>query len=637
MKFCNRKIYLVLLTLLMSLSPLTVLAQASYWSSSYVIYDDIHHTFDGPTITPGTTTVDGTSVTITWTTNVLSDSFVVYSTDSSFTDSHEQGTSAKTETSHSVEVTGLEEETTYYYKVKSTRINGGTTEGTSGTFLTETAGAGTGTTEPTPTGGGGGIIVIDKTDKVPPVITDIGLQVLGDSSVQIYWTTDEEATSFVEYGFTVNYGNTYGQWEYVESHSVVLRNLQAGSEYNFRVLSSDDSGNVAYSDNIVFSTDEGLITELPDVEEVSPPEVTEELSLFDFFQNLLPTLDDPNRLLNVESIDDLSNLIPIPILSGSPRIEVGANQATVYWATDREANSTVAIAPEEIYNPNATEPYQQIVGNNEDYVREHEVTILNLEPNTLYHYQLRSKSRFGPMISSSDFTFRTSLEELEITSFFTTIVDDQTAIFRWITNKASDSAVRLSPYHGNVVAGDEQKVVIDNAISVIHEITITDFEGGVFYEVVLASEDELGNVATETLPRFSTSEEDLPPTISHIKTDSTVFVDRTDKIQTIISWVTNEPSSSQVYYQEGVHGGDAQLVDSTPLNSSFTKEHVVVISNFDPGKVYTFRVESSDSGGNTTISKVHTFMTAKKKESIITIIINILENTFGWAKQLIPQ
>jgi hypothetical protein len=172
---------------------------------------------------------------------------------------------------------------------------------------------------------------------------------------------------------------------------------------------------------------------------------------------------------------------------------------------------------------------------------------------------------------------------------------------------------------------------------VIHEIRIEDFEGGVFYEVVLASEDEEGNLVTETLPRFSTSEEDLPPIISHIKTDSTVFVDRSDKIQTVISWLTNEPSSSQVYYQEGVHGGDARLANSTPLNSSFSKEHVVVISNFDPGKVYTFRVESSDSGGNTSISKVHTFMTAKKKESIIQIIINILENTFGWATQLFPQ
>lgn len=618
----------------MILSPLTVLAQASYRSSSYVIYDDIHHTFDGPTITPGSVSVSGTTATVTWTTNVLSDSFVIYSTDSNFTDSHEQGKSGKTRTSHSVDVSGLDAGTTYYYKVKSTRINGGTTEGSVGTFATEAAEEDAG--EET-AGGGGGIIVIDKTDKEPPVISNISLELIGNNSVQIDWETDEDATSFVEYGFTPNYGNTYGQWEYVLDHSVVLRNLQADTEYNFRVLSSDASGNVAYSDNVVFNTEEGLVTELPPVDEVTPPEETEEPSLFDFFQNLLPTLDDPNRLLEVESMEDLANLIPIPILSGAPEIDISADQATIYWATDREANSTVAIAPTSFYNPDATEPYQQIVGNTEDYVRDHEVTIYNLEPNTEYHYQLRSKSRFGPMISSRDFTFRTPLEELEISSFFTSVENDQTAVFRWVTNKAANSEVRFSPYHGNVVAGDEQRIVKDNGLSVIHEIRIEDFEGGVFYEVVLASEDEEGNLVTETLPRFSTSEEDLPPIISHIKTDSTVFVDRSDKIQTVISWLTNEPSSSQVYYQEGVHGGDARLANSTPLNSSFSKEHVVVISNFDPGKVYTFRVESSDSGGNTSISKVHTFMTAKKKESIIQIIINILENTFGWATQLFPQ
>lgn len=612
--------------------PLSVFAQASFRSSSYIIYEDIHHTFDGPTISAGTVTVDGTNATVTWTTNVISDSFVVYSTDSGFTTSKEQGTSLKNATSHTVTLTGLEPNTTYYYKTKSTRINGGVTEGSVGTFV---SGAGAATPTVTPSGGGG-VIVIDKTDKVAPIVTNVTLQLMTDNSVKITWETNEDATSFIEYGGSVTYGHTYGQWEYVKTHTVILDNLQYGATYYARVLSSDPNGNVGYSTNIIFNTKEGVVEkpgeELP-VEEIP----TEGPSLIDFFKKLLPDLTDTNRLLDVQSLDDLANLVPIPILSGAPRVDIGPDSATIYWATDRDANSTVAIAAEDQYRPGTAEPYRQIVGNTETFTRDHQVTILNLKPDTLYHYQLRSKSRFGPMISSVDFTFRTSMEQLEITSFFTSIINDQTAVFKWVTNKASDSAVRFSPYHGNVVAIDEQKIVKDNAQSVIHEIRVEDFQGGVFYQVELVSADTEGNIATENLPKFSTSAEDLPPVISHIKTDSTVFVDRSDKIQTIISWVTNEPSSSRVYYQEGVQAGEVELRESTPINNSFTKEHVVVISNFDPGKVYTFRVESIDSGGNTSLSKVNTFMTAKKKESIITIILNILENTFGWAKKLIPQ
>jgi len=634
MRFCNGKLKQFLITTMILLLPLSVSAQASFKSSSYIIYEDIHHAFSGPTITAGTVSVSGTNATVTWTTNVLSDSFVIYSTDAGFATSKEQGSSIKNATSHSVTLTGLDGTTVYYYKVKSTRINGGTTEGAAGTF---TSGAGPTVTPVTPPTGGGGMIIIDKTDKIPPVITNVSLQIVNGTSVKFSWTTDEDATSFIEYGTSIDYGHTYGQWEYKKTHEVILENLLPNTTYYARVLSSDASGNVAHSDNMMFDTAKGIVTkpgEITPPVNVIPPNAP---TIFDFFKKIMPNMTDTKRILGVNNLVDLSNLIPIPILSGSPKLIVGPDSVKVFWSTDRNANSMVAIAPVDQYKPGATEPYQQIVGDTENYMINHEVDIYNLKPDTLYHYQLRSQSQFGPMINSTDFTFRTTMESLQITSFFATIIDPQTVIFKWVTNKAADSSVRISPYHGNIVALDEQKETKDNTQTVIHEVKVTDFQGGVYYQVELVSADTSGNVANETISKFSTSEKDLPPVISHIKTDSTVFVDRSDKIQTIISWITDKPASSQVFYQEGVIGGDAQLKDSTPLNSSFTKEHVVVISNFAPGKVYTFRVQSVDSGNLSAISKVNTFMTAKKKESIITIIMNILQNTFGWITKLLPQ
>ncbi len=609
---------------------------AAMQSESYIIYENILHTFDGPIISNVASSISGQTVTVTWDTNIVSDSYVIYSEESSFATSREQGMSSKSFLSHSVDVTGLNANTTYYYRVRSERVNGGiTTDTTSRTFTT---GNDTPPAPETPSvsGGGGGVLIIDKTDKVPPLITNVTVVNLTAETAAISWDTDEEATSFVEYGEDNTYGNTYGNWSTSTSHTVTLINLQPETEYHFRALSSDNWGNISHSPDQTFITGTGTGEEQPTGEQ--PTEEPAALTVLaqqalDFISRLFPQVS-LNELTNINTINDLSGFIATPVLIGEPDIEVGATEVTIRWSTDIDANSLVALAAESAYNPEATEPYQQVIGDPEVYTADHEVILHGLTPDTTYHFQVRSGAQLGPIARSRDFNFRTSIEELQIVSYLTQIIDNETAVFKWVTNKEADSAVTFTPYYNNVLAVDQAKTVKNNAVSVVHEVEITEFVAGTYYEVELVSMDDKGNEARRILSRFSTTEDDLPPVISHIKTDSTVFVDTSNKIQTVISWLTNEPSTSRVYYQEGVHGGDSNLSESTELNTNYTKEHIIVITKFKPGIVYSFRVESIDSGSNATVSSAHTFMTAKKKESIITIIMNILENTFGWAKKL---
>lgn len=636
--------------LLLAVFVVPVSTSAAMQSENYVIYENVNHTFDGPVISNVSASVSGQSVTVSWDTNVISDAFVIYDTDSSFAGAREQGSSVKNATSHSVDLSGLAANTTYYYRVRSERVNGGvTTDNTSRQFTTGSDEAGEEgeeeEEEEEEDDSGGGILIIDKTDKVAPVISDVEVVGISDESVEIAWQTDEEATSFVEYGTTEDYGNTYGHWGTSTEHSVTLRRLTPSTEYHFRVLSSDSWGNIGKSEDDTFIT--GQIGEEPleeDEEETVPPESEQNLAemarerALAFLSRLFPEMSlnqlGPDEFDEITDRTDLDRFIPAPILSGEPRIEVGATQATITWTTDIESTSQVAMAPENVYAPDADEPYRQVVGNTEDLVTEHEVTLYDLQPETTYHYQLRSKAELGPVASSRDFTFTTSLETLSITSYFSQVEDRNTAVFKWVTNKDASSEVTFTPYHGNVLAIDESKTVRDTAMTTIHEIEISEFKEGMFYHIELASEDNDGNAAQETLDRFATQEDDLPPEILHVKTESTVYTDNSNKIQTIVSWVTNEPTTSRVYYQEGVHGSDVELKESTELNDDYTKEHVSVITKFKPGTVYTFRVESIDSGGNKAVSKPHTFMTAKRKESIIQVILKVLENTFGWIKKL---
>ncbi|KKR20097.1 MAG: hypothetical protein UT48_C0022G0014, partial [Parcubacteria group bacterium GW2011_GWE2_39_37] len=64
------------------------------------------------------------------------------------------------------------------------------------------------------------------------------------------------------------------------------------------------------------------------------------------------------------------------------------------------------------------------------------------------------------------------------------------------------------------------------------------------------------------------------------------------------------------------------------------KKHVAVITKFEPGTVYSFRVYANDSAGNTTISKTFTVLTPKQKESVFQLILKNFESTFGWVGNL---
>jgi len=641
-KYKKNLIVLFLLAAFLVPAPLGAAMQ----SRNYVIYENVNHSFDGPVISNVAHSVSGRSVTVTWDTNVVADAFVVYDTAAGLSSAREQGSSAKNSTSHSVDLTGLAANTTYYYKVRSERVNGGvTTSATTRQFTTGSDEPAEGEEEEEEDPGGGGVLIIDKSDKVAPEITDVSTSRVSAEAVEVTWQTNEESTSFVEYGLTGEYGNTYGHWGTSTRHTVTLRRLEPSTEYHFRVLSSDSWGNIGRSGDNTFTTgipgeeppeeEEGVEPTLPEDEDLAARAREQALA---FLSRLFPAVSlnqlDPGDLDDITSREDLNRFIPAPILSGEPSLEVGADQATVRWTTDVESTSQVAMASESAYTPEADEPYQQIVGNTENLVTEHEVTLYELQPNTTYHYQLRSKADLGPVATSRDFTFTTGSETLEITSFYSQVVDRNTASFRWVTNQEATSEVTLTPYHGDTLAVDESKTVRDTTMTTIHEMEISEFKEGMFYNVQLASTGNNGNTVREELDRFATQEDDLPPEILHVKADSTVYTDNSDKIQTIISWMTNEPTTSRVLYQKGVHGSSVELEESTDLNDNYTKEHVSVITKFEPGTVYTFRVESIDSGGNRQVSKPHTFMTAKKKESIIQVILKVLENTFGWLKKL---
>ncbi len=99
-------------------------------------------------------------------------------------------------------------------------------------------------------------------DETAPVISGVGSGTPGNSSAQVTWTTNEPATSRVEYGTTTAYGSHDHPRlrRSLSSHSVALSGLNPDTTYHYRVLSADSAGNAATSGDFTFRTSAAPLT-----------------------------------------------------------------------------------------------------------------------------------------------------------------------------------------------------------------------------------------------------------------------------------------------------------------------------------------------------------------------------------------
>ena len=119
-------------------------------------------------------------------------------------------------------MTGLDPSTTYYFKVTSTDAAGN--EATSEGELTTLATA----------------------DETPPTISGVNVSNITESSAIITWTTNEPATSQVQYGKTETYdSSTTADTNLTTNHNVTLTGLSDNTTYYFKVISKDASENEA--------------------------------------------------------------------------------------------------------------------------------------------------------------------------------------------------------------------------------------------------------------------------------------------------------------------------------------------------------------------------------------------------------
>ncbi|MDD5221106.1 MAG: fibronectin type III domain-containing protein, partial [Candidatus Pacebacteria bacterium] len=577
------------------------------------------------------------SATITWTTNEAADSFVEFSTSTGFITGTLQGKFVF-ETSHSVTLSGLTSETTYYYKVRSADSSGNVTVSSEYSFST----------------------IVSSADVTPPTISNIASSNLAYNTATVTWDTNEESSSFVEFGPTTSYGRIYGQEDLVQSHTVNLpHDLNPATTYHYRARSKDVAGNEGMSSDSTFITSAdpndvaAPVISLVDVGDPSKDQITitwttdEEADSYIGYSLATTTynLEQGNPTMATSHSVTLVGLVPNstyyarvkstdpsgniaidnnsgsgysfttlaassnpPTISNIQFSNVTHNAATIAWTTDISSTSFVEYGQDTSYG------YSQ---GSFTLTTSHSVSLTGLLSEATYHFRVRSSNSEGVEAVSQDYTFTTEtapdITPPVISSVQAVNIDMDSADITWTTGEEANSIIEYgtSTENLNYLAGDEGTYVTSHTVSLINLTVDTTY----YYQV--KSRDRAGNLETDdnsgTYYNFTTVADVTAPVISN------VTVPVKDRNSATVTWDTDEDATSQVIYSLNLDMSDSS---ETTQVLDLRKEHSVLLSSLVAETTYYFYVRSQDAYNNEATSSVGSFDTTTAKEDVVAPVIS---------------
>jgi hypothetical protein len=401
-----------------------------------------------------------------------------------------------------------------------------------------------------------------------PTVTDISTK-----RATINWVTSRDSDSRVAYG--VSSGNYYSVEGAVSTpvteHTIQLQNLRASTTYFYIVRWTDEDGNVGESQELQFRT------------------------------SAQPTATDVKE----SGIGLFSALISYTV-KGAKAVKIEYGKSLSYGA--------------------------QISTNTSTNSSSYSVELTDLEDGVVYHYRINMQDLEGDWYPMEDNLFKTlprprvtniDLQQARNTASSTVVVS-------WKTNVEASS---ILTYHTEVIGARSHESVDPKYITGAHKMTISGLSDDSTYVLQIKARDHYGNEAVSDLIHFTTATDTRPPGISSLIVDgenSTIQGDLTQAdtgVQLVVSWTTDEPATSQVEFAEGA---GSTYTNKTFEDSTLTTEHLVVIPNLTPAKVYHLRVISKDRSGNETVSYDVVTVTPKKSDSALDLIFNSLKGTFSF-------
>ena len=248
--------------------------------------------------------------------------------------------------------------------------------------------------------------------------------------------------------------------------------------------------------------------------------------------------------------------------------------ATITWNTDAEANSTV------IYG-NTTEMLLSTSDSN--FFSNHTITLTELEPATLYYYQVSSTDSGGNPASSNMGNFTTDPYFPTISGINAGNITYNSAIITWTTDRLANSTVNYGANFTLSLTAFDSSFVLD------HSITLTGLTPSTLYYFEVSATNPYGNITidnnNDAFYSFTTG-----VMISGVNAGNITDTSAT------ITWTTDQPGDSAVTYGNSTPPG-LTASDGNPVTN-----HSITLTGLTTGTLYYYEVSSTDTNGHTTVS-----------------------------------
>jgi len=196
--------------------------------------------------------------------------------------------------------------------------------------------------------------------------------------------------------------------------------------------------------------------------------------------------------------------VPVPVqqpqfTEGPERTALTPTSATIEWATDQATTSRL-----EYDTDRDRDPFRFRAGSNSLYRTDHNVTIEDLQPETVYYWRVIGQNRDGLRIESELHSFRTppgtGVPTVRITVGPSTQVTTTTAVITWTTNVPTTSEVSY---------GTAQDQLTSDAglagLGTDHRLTLERLTPNTTYFYRVEGSDSEGRFVNSTVLSFRTA------------------------------------------------------------------------------------------------------------------------------------
>jgi hypothetical protein len=459
-------------------------------------------------------------------------------------------------------------------------------------------------------------------DNAAPIISAIATSSIATSSATITWTTDENATTLVQYGLTTAYGLSSSSATMVTSHTIHLHNLASSTTYHYRVISADSLGNTTTStDRSLRTTDDTI----PSVTSFLIPSISSSTAIaitsFTAADNegvtayiitesaTAPTLIDPrwetaatttyifgtpgNKTLYAYARDNAGNISNFS--SDTILVDISAPSVTLFTIPAISSSTTVVVTSFTASDNDSISGY--LVSESSSTPSTHDNRWENTATTTITFATPGSKTLYafvrdnaGNVSVSQNDSILIDTSAPSVTSF--TIPATSTSLTVAITSFTATDNNAVTSYLVNQSASTPS--LFDSAWEGTATTSFTFATPG-SKTLYAWSRDAAGNISSSMSDTVLI--DNAAPIISVIATSSVATSSAT------ISWTTDENATTLVQY------GLTTAYGLSSSSATMVTSHIVHLRNLASSTTYHYRVIATDNFGNTATSTDHSFTT----------------------------